>query len=338
MNTETKHIDNLIARFLAGEITREEEAQLQSWLENDPDHEKYFGDLRFVHDKAVTSHKVQRVDTKRAWDLLQHKMDAIPERVLVPDSRIRTLWKPWMAVAASIAVIVALSIFFVMYRAGHPQIIQTASVTSDDRIVEKTLDTNLQVVLNRSSRIQYAATRRNRQVHLTGEAYFKVQHSEQLPLLVKAAGTLIEDIGTSFNVKALPGEDFVEVYVESGAVRFFTPSDQGIQLKAGETGRYQISTGAFSITETRDLNAISYKTKIFAFRNARLVEVIEALSGVYAEQIVLENPQLADCTISVSFNREELGTIMEIIAETLDLTLEKSDSGFVLKGEHCNRQ
>jgi ferric-dicitrate binding protein FerR (iron transport regulator) len=338
LNTDTKHIDNLIAKFLAGEITREEEAQLSAWLESAPDHEKYFGDLRFIHDKAIASHKVQRVNSEKAWALLQQKMDELPEKALVSRSRVNPFRKSWMAIAASVVVILGLSIYFFTYSAGHPRVIQSASVSSSDRIVEKTIDPHIQVVLNRSTHIQYTATRRSREVQLTGEAYFRVQHAEQPPLLVKAAGTLIEDIGTSFNVKALPEEDIVEVYVESGAVRFFTPSDKGIQLKAGETGRYQISTGAFSITETPDLNTISYKTKSFVFRNARLDEVIGALSGVYAEQIVLENPQLAGCTISVSFNREDIGTIMEIIAETLDLTLEKSDSGFVLKGAKCNSQ
>jgi len=241
-----------------------------------------------------------------------------------------------MAIAASLAAIVAVSVFLIMNRAGQHQIVQTASVTSSDRIVEQSLDEHLQVVLNRNSRLQYTATRRNRQVQLTGEAYFEVRHSEQSPLLVKAEGTLIEDIGTSFNVKALPGEDLVQVYVDSGAVRFFTPSDKGIQLKAGETGRYQISSGAFSLVESPDLNAISYKTKSFVFRNAPLADVLAALSGVYAESVELGNPELAACTISVSFHNEEIGTIMEIIAETLGLSLETSASGFVLKGDHCN--
>ncbi len=336
MNRNPTHIDNLIAKYLAGEISPEEGAQLKSWLENAPDHEKYFDDIRFVHDKAIASHKYRQVNAEKAWDLLQQKMDEVPVRVFTPDARTRPFRKSWMAIAASLAAIVAVSVFLLINRSGQHQIVQTASVTSLENIVEQTLDEHIQVVLNRNSRLQYTATRRNRQVQLSGEAYFEVQHSEQSPLLVKAEGTFIEDIGTSFNVKALPGEDFVEVTVDSGAVRFFTPTDKGIELKAGETGRYQISSGAFSLVETPDLNAISYKTKSFVFRNAPLADVIDALSGVYTEQIVLENPQLAACTISVSFQREDIAYIMEIIAETLNLTLEKDGAGFVLKGDHCN--
>lgn len=338
MNSNTKHIDNLIAKYLAGEITPEERVRLTSWLENAPDHEKYFDDIRFIHDKAVASHKYRQVDAKKAWDLLQQKMEEPPRQINAPAPQINWFRKSWMGIAAAVIVILGLSVFLMVYRTGHSKIVQTAAVTSADDIIEKVIDKDFQVVLNRHSHIRYTATRRKRQVELTGEAYFKVQHSEQSPLLVEAEGTLIEDIGTSFNVKAMPGEDFVEVSVDTGAVRFFTPTHQGILLHAGETGHYQKSSGVFSLVENPDLNATAYKTKQFVFRNARLAEVTDALSAVYDVPIVLENPQLADCTISVSFNREEISYIMEIIAETLNLTLETTHPGFVLKGEQCNHE
>ncbi len=338
MNNDNPHIDNLIAKYLAGEITPDEAVELQAWLESDPEHEKYFGDLRFIHDKAVTSHPYQRVDTAKAWDALQLKMDENPEKVLIPEAHGKRVLKMWTGIAASILVLLGLSGLLFNYLTGHREVARTAVVMSHDSIVKQTIDTNLQVALNRNSRVLYTATKRNRQIQLTGEAYFMVEHSAQSPLLVKAEGTLIEDIGTSFNVKALPGENSVEVSIETGEVRFFTQTNTGIHLKAGETGRYLKDSDSFSVLESPDLNSTAYLTRSFVFRKARLEDVVAELSGVYAAQIELGNPMLADCTLTVSFQNEDIGYILDIIAETLDLTLTQTDTGFVLQGAACNSQ
>lgn len=338
MNNNNPHIDNLIAKYLAGEITPDEAVQLQAWMESAPDHEKYFGDLRLIHDKATASHTYQRVDTEKAWDALQQKMDEKPKKMLIPDARGKRILKGWAGIAASILVLLGLSGLLFNYLAGRREVVRTAVVVSHDSIVKQTIDTTIQVALNRNSRLRYTATKRNRQAELTGEAYFRVEHSAQAPLLVKAEGTLIEDIGTSFNVKALPGENSVDVSVETGEVRFFTKTNTGIHLKAGETGRYLKASNSFYILESPDLNATAYLTRSFVFRKARLEDVVAKLAGVYAARIELGNPMLADCTLTVAFQNEDIGYILDIIAETLDLTLTHTDTGFVLQGAACNSQ
>jgi ferric-dicitrate binding protein FerR (iron transport regulator) len=332
LKNDAQHIDRLIAKYLAGEISREEEDQLTTWIKSAPDHEKYFGDLLFVHNKAISSHKVSRVNPEKAWDLLQLKMDEM-ENVSATKVKKRTL-KTWAGIAASILVLVgSVSIFFFLTDRNNP--VQTATVMSADSIVNQMIDEDMQVVLNRHSQVKLVYTRQNKEVQLTGEAYFKVENSENKPLLVEADGVYIEDIGTAFNVKALPGSNWVEVYVESGKVKFFTPSNEGILLQAGETGRYEKASDSFSVWKTQNLNTVAYTTKIFVFTGDRLADVVSVLSDVYSEQIALSNPQLADCTISVSFHNETLPNIMDIIAETLDLQLVITDAGYVLQGDNC---
>jgi transmembrane sensor len=333
---EIKHIDDLIAKYLAGEIMPDEEEELKKWLGSSPEHGKYFDDLRFIHDKAIAFHSYHRVNTAKAWDILQQKMEKASDTVTGEDTGRRKILKTLTRIAASIIVVACLSILLINHFTGRDKIIQTVTIASTDSVVRQIINSNTEVVLNRDSRVLYTSTRRNRQVQLTGEAFFRVDHSGESHLLVKAEGTLIEDIGTSFNVKAIPGDYSVEVYVETGEVRFFTDTNEGIKVQAGETGHYQKETGKFSVTEAQNPNVIAYKTKMFIFRGARLAEVISELSDVYPEHIELGSPELADYTISVSFNNENIANILDIIAETLDLKLEKTNSGFVLQGKHCN--
>jgi len=336
LTRDNKHIEDLIAKYLAGEISPGEEVKLREWLNSSPVNEKYFKDLQYLHDKTITSYTYQRVNTKKAWENVQKKMDNPSKTLPAFESGKKPFMNTWMKAAALIIVLTGLSIIFYNHFTKRTGIIQTNTIASTDSVVNQTINKNAKVVLNRHSKIILTSTKRKLQIQLTGEAFFNVDHSANLPLSIKAEGTLIEDIGTSFNVKALHGANSVEVFVETGEVRFFTSENEGIKVQAGETGQYQKNSGTFSVTKALNPNVIAYKTKCFVFRNARLADVISELSDVYSKHIELGNPKLAGCTISVSFNNEDIGYIMDIIAETLNLKLGRTDSGFILQGEQCN--
>ena len=335
---ELKHIDNLIAKYLAGEISPGEEQLLWEWVDNAPGNRKYFEDFQYVHNKSAVAHRYVRVDAEKAWNSLSDKMDKIPAAKPASAHKVRLLENPWLRIAASIVILAGISILLYRYISRPPQILQAETITSTDSIRKVTLAQNTQIVLNRNTQIKYTATKKGRKIKLSGEAFIKVQHSKQSQLVVEAGGTFIEDIGTSFNVKAIPEENTVEVYVDSGKVKFYSAYEQGIIIIAGETGVFNKDTKRFTRKAQPDLNTIAYKTKVFVFRQARLIDVIDHLNAVYTKTVSLENPDLANCPISVIFKDEDLNTIVDIIAETLGLQAMKTPEGFVLKGDRCNSQ
>ena len=82
-------------------------------------------------------------------------------------------------------------------------------------------------------------------------------------------------------------------------------------------------------------NVLAYKTQIFVFDNTRLSEVVEAVNEVYDIKLKLDKPQLENCRITVTFRHETVDVIAEVIAETLSLTLEKTENEIILKGNGC---
>ena len=147
--------------------------------------------------------------------------------------------------------------------------------------------------------------------------------------------THIKDIGTAFNIKAYPDEKTIEVFVESGKVSFYTANNPGISLQTGETGVYDKQTKDFKKLDKIDINVISYKTKHFVFKGTRLPEVIEKLNIVYNSKIKLGNNVLEHCTITVTFDNENIGAIASIIGETLGLQVYKTEDGYLLQGNGC---
>ncbi len=150
---------------------------------------------------------------------------------------------------------------------------------------------------------------------------------------MQTANLLIQDIGTIFNVKSLPESETVEVSVQEGMVKFYSESQEGILLQAGEKGTYDKATNAFSKAEA-DPNVTAYKTRNFSFYEQELQQVIDQLSQIYGREIILEG-NIGQCKLTVDFENEELETILSIIGETMSLDITYDSNQIRISGEGC---
>jgi ferric-dicitrate binding protein FerR (iron transport regulator) len=75
------------------------------------------------------------------------------------------------------------------------------------------------VWLNTQTRLRYSQGRDSvRRVELEGEAYFTVRHDAAHPFIVHTARLEIADLGTSFDVKAYPGDRAAEATLIEGSI------------------------------------------------------------------------------------------------------------------------
>jgi ferric-dicitrate binding protein FerR (iron transport regulator) len=74
--------------------------------------------------------------------------------------------------------------------------------------------------LNAGSKLKYSNEfgLRNRQVHLSGEAFFEVAHDPALLFSVKTSELTIRSYGTAFNVKSYPDEGTIETTLIEGSI------------------------------------------------------------------------------------------------------------------------
>jgi transmembrane sensor len=325
-------IEDLIGKYFANEASPEERAWVDGWRSKSESNQKYFDQYKIIFSKAGSTTSGQRFDTDAAWNKVRGKLkERGPAKVVAMrgDSRIS---KAFLRLAASIVFLITAGFF--TYRLLFPER-DKVEVATVNTIVNDTLPDGTSITINKKSRLTYAfnPNKKAHVVKLRGEAYFTISQKKNKTFIVDAGGVLIRDIGTAFNVKAYPGRDTVEVYVESGEVILYSEENEGIHLKAGMKGLYRKSTKSYWIDQP-EANIAVYKTRIFVFGDESLENVVKSINDVYEKRIVLAE-NLNACRLTVTFNDEDIDEIANVIAETLGLKIRESGNEIILEGKGC---
>jgi ferric-dicitrate binding protein FerR (iron transport regulator) len=331
LDNTVNHIDELIGKYLAGEATASEATQVEAWADEGEANRKYLAQFKMIFEGAGAVKELHRFDEDAAWNKMKSKLRS-EERVVnfQPES---SHLKLYLRIAASIIVI--LSIGFFVYKSTTSSLVTPLEVIAESKTVSDKLPDGSGVVLNKKTSLKYVFDKKKEThiVKLTGEAFFNIKHDEKKHFVIDVEGAFIRDIGTSFNVKAYPESNTVEVVVEEGVVEFFTEKDSGILLYASSKGTFDKLTGKFSI-EQPEQNVAAYRNKFFSFSNSDLASVVDDLNNVYDKKITIGH-HLKKCHLTVTFNNENIDEIASVIAETLGLTVKESPQEIILEGPGC---
>jgi transmembrane sensor len=334
MKYSSDNIDDLIARVLAGEASREEVDALEGWLNESPENKRYFDESKKVFTKIEGFKTEYKVDSLKAWEKLNTRITKAEVKV---EARVVPLFsrRGILRAAASLLIIAALAVL-VNYIFDN-KVAEPVILSANKKVIEQKLPDGSKVFLNKNSEIAYVVNKKNiREVKLKGEAYFEVVHNEEQPFEIVIDEVVIKDIGTTFNVKALPESNTIEVLVESGEVQFYSNSNKGLTIVKGEKALYDKANKQFTkVVPSPVENTISYKSHVFHFYESSLREVVQQVNDVYGSHIRLNDERLGNCRVSVVFNNENLDMLVSIIAETLDLEVQRLQDTIVLKGQPC---
>jgi transmembrane sensor len=149
-----------------------------------------------------------------------------------------------------------------------------------------TLSDGSNVWLNAASSITYPITftEKNREVTITGEAYFEIASNKSKPFIVKTISDKIEVLGTSFNINSYDVN--IKTSLITGSVKIkpaFAKASAGeVILKPGEA----YSNG--KTIKTNIENDIAWKNGLFAFNEADMQTVMNELSRWYDIEVSYE--------------------------------------------------
>ncbi len=333
MAKEINDIDELIGKVLAGEATAEEKESLMAWASSSDENSGYLEDLKTIFTKASLEEVQHKFDADAAWNKVRQRLRESKERT----NRFKIFLHIPTTIRIAAGVLFILGSGFLAYQWFSPAP-EIYSVVTDKSTVQDTLPDGSRAFLNKRSSIGYEYNPREnlRKVKLKGEGFFEINHQAEKSFVLSAEDVLVLDIGTAFNVKAYPESDTVEVVVKSGEVQIYTLNNTGLRLTAGESGIYRKSMTQFYRIEKTDTNVLSYKTGILSFNNTYLKTIIEKVNEIYGSQIRLDSPAIASCRLTVNFHGDSIDTIIEVIAETLHLTVVRKKDEIILTGAGCN--
>ncbi len=339
MSREDTHKDfnHLIGRYLSGEMTPGEKASFEEQLRKDPDLKELVDEYRKVLDSVDSLAQSASYDLDAEWELLRPMLPGYgTEKVKQLPGRTRTLTYYAYRIAAVLilGLVLGFSWLYVSRMAGMERVV------AREEPVEIMLDDGSQVTVNRNSTLRYKRKFLDgeRQVFLSGEAWFEVARDTTRPFVIDAGEALVEVLGTSFNVNAYKENPVVEITVETGLVALSSKNDQKelIIMKAGTAGTYHKKQKELTLLASSDPNNLSWKTRELYFDASSLQEVADLVNQVYGSYLVISNPDLATCEITVTFKNQSLEAVLKVLKETLDLQISHSGHEIRLDGEGCD--
>lgn len=143
------------------------------------------------------------------------------------------------------------------------------------------------VWLNASSSLYFptAFIGKQRDVELTGEAYFEVAKNKEKPFHVKVNGMQIEVLGTHFDVNAYADEDDIKTTLLEGSVKIERGSISGL-LKPGQQGVLEKKNNDLEIKKANMDEVIAWKNGLFQFDGADIKTIMREIGRWYDVDII----------------------------------------------------
>lgn len=310
---EKDKIEQLIVKLFSGEISPEEQSQLEEWYASSG------------KNAAFTEHL-----SREGKDELEKKLlNEIDFKIRINEERAtqnqagknahRSSGFPWIKIAAAVTAVLLFAAL--TYYSTRLQSIHYA--TSYGEIIEVILPDSSHVIMNGNSTLTMAKTwpsHQSREVYLEGEAIFSVRKSkDHQKFIVHTSDEFnVEVLGTEFNV--FNRDSKTRVVLNSGAVQLNISKsnvlDQ-IELVPGDLLEYSGNPFQYAKRQVNVEQYTSWKDGRLVLDNTNLSEIIIMLEETYGLNFVVDDDQLLNEKVSGSLSIMDVNRLIEDLAETL---------------------
>ncbi len=173
--------------------------------------------------------------------------------------------------------------------------------------------------LNSNSNVKYLGNfLRERQVELTGEAFFNVVKDASRPFTVATSDIQLEVLGTKFNVASYCDEDNIEVVLEEGSLKFVNlRKNQSQIMKPNELIVYNKQSESFFSEVVQPKKYLSWTEGNLVFRNDPIDVVARRLARWFNTDVVLKNNIDTNLRLRATFVGESLEEVLNLLELSL---------------------
>ena len=319
-----------IIRYLKDDVSEEETNEIINW-KSDPKNQKKFDKIKEIWKASKKTQQAFHPDTKKAWEsinpslIIKNKEKSVIKR-----------FYPYAAVAAGFLLIFTIAWFLKINPHSGQNVPEQTWITVNTLEENKkvVLPDGTQIWLNKNTSIKYPESfhKTNRDVKLSGEAFFEVAHNKEKPFKVYTDLSVTQVLGTSFNIDTKNQSHKTEINVISGKVAFSDSKNTGRKVVLTKNEKAIITTSNL-IKDKIDpnMNFLAWKTKTLKFNQTPLNEVCVYLSEYYNKEILLENENMEGLELTASFHEQSLEDVLGVINLTLDTKYEINGSSIILK-------
>jgi transmembrane sensor len=207
---------------------------------------------------------------------------------------------------------------------AQTEIYNTLNNPRGSKVIDMTLADGSRVWLNAGSSVTYpiAFIGNERNVTITGEAYFEVAHDAAKPFSVSKGDVQVQVLGTHFNVNAYEDEASINVTLIEGSVKV-NKGNSNILLQPGQQA---LIDNSITISRNADIEQVlAWKNGFFSFNRADIKTVMRQVGRWYDVEVVYEGTLTKDLFGGDIHRNLSLAKVLDF--------LEKSQVHFVLNGK-----
>ena len=278
--------DELLFKYFSNEASAEEVAQIEQWLEEDPARQSEFDSAHYLFNAMILhSDELSKMTTPGALEKTSRKSKVL-----------RLVYR--YAAAAAAVVIAGLSGVFVEREINYNKMTAQTNVLEvpAGQRMSVTLSDGTQVQLNGNSRIEYPVifSRKQRNVKLSGEAFFEVKHDERHPFIVETFASKVEVLGTRFNVYADEASEYFSAALVDGKVKVTTNDETAEQVVLAPDEMVKFVNNHLVVTKVDAENLISWTEGYVNLADTDFASLMHRFENVYGVKIVIERETMPE--------------------------------------------
>lgn len=195
-----------------------------------------------------------------------------------------------------------------------------------------------EVWINSGSRLAFPSvfSGNKREVHLEGEACFKVANRDNIPFLVSTGEMEIKVLGTYFNVSAYPGNELVETVLINGSVELNKSRQfrrETVLLNPNQKAEFSKLENEFTVSDEPNVyKYVAWVQGWLEYRRESLNSVLEKLERYYNVKFHLPPDFPADDKISGKLDLNgSLENVMLVLADAAGIEFEIMENKVFVK-------
>ncbi len=317
---------DMLARYLANEVTPEEATEIQAWIDSDPENQIMVQKLKASFSIADTE---EASDLNVLWNEISREIGRSKYGIAHTPSRLGLFeWlrravaaRPILVPAAVMGMLFALGWIPYHFIWDSPAMLTVAVPFGERKTVD--LQDGTHVVLDAGSQIQYPEhfADDSRHIRLQGAGYFQVTRDATRPFVVTASDGEIEVLGTAFDVQCWD-ETPVVVSVEEGRVKFGrlrSAADQSVVLVANQSSELSADAGPTPPITIDVSRRLAWMRDEVFYDDTRLADILDRLHRWHTFNFTVSDPTLLDERLTVHLFKSDLQGSADLLAQLLGL-------------------
>jgi transmembrane sensor len=316
-------IEDVLDRYLKGEASAGEIDRVEAWLNQNGNTNADWQHMDKPHRAKWLSDLFNEIQADAG--ISEPKVVALRPRVL------------WLRIASVAAVLTIFFAAYLMWPSKSAQLITLDVGTGEKHQVA--LTDGSKIWINSASQLKYPGSfnGKTREVYLSGEAYFDIQHDATKPFIIHTGKVVTTVLGTAFNIKEDNAAHTVVVTVTRGKVSVANGSEQLGVI----TPNQQISFNTVSLEHSRqnvDANrAIAWQDDIH-FEDITFADAAAQLQQRFGVKISFANENVKNCRFTgTALKGEKLDKILKVICAFNNAAYKtRNDGSIIIDGPGCN--